>query len=102
MSDYNDQIFPAVGRQRLDEGDAVSTGESVGSFYVLDQAMTETRPSRRPRGGAPPARRRPTTADRSRSAAARVTAIGLLGLLVAFACSRGIVRGGPPYVRADC
>jgi hypothetical protein len=46
MSAYNDQIFAlwvfALWAQgRLDEGDAVSTGDKWNVFYVLDQAMTE-------------------------------------------------------------
>ncbi len=41
MSDYNDQIFQLWAQGRLDEGDAVSTGEKWDVFYVLDQAMTE-------------------------------------------------------------
>ncbi|SFL60101.1 methyl-accepting chemotaxis protein, partial [Geodermatophilus ruber] len=40
MSDYNDQIFTLWSQDRLDEGDAVSTGEKWDVFYVLDQAMT--------------------------------------------------------------
>jgi hypothetical protein len=41
MSDYNDQIFQLWAAGRLDEGDAMSTGEKWDVFYVLDQAMTE-------------------------------------------------------------
>ena len=41
MSDYNDQIFALWAQGRLDEGDAMSTGEKWDVFYVLDQAMTE-------------------------------------------------------------
>jgi len=41
MSDYNDQIFALWSQGRLDEGDAMSTGEKWDVFYVLDQAMTE-------------------------------------------------------------
>ena len=41
MSDYNDQIFELWAAGRLDEGDAMSTGEKWDVFYVLDQAMTE-------------------------------------------------------------
>jgi methyl-accepting chemotaxis protein len=41
MSDYNDQIFSLWAQGRLDEGDALSTGEKWDVFYVLDQAMTE-------------------------------------------------------------
>src|SRR5688572_31119607 len=41
MSDYNDQIFVLWAEGRLDEGDAMSTGEKWDVFYVLDQAMTE-------------------------------------------------------------
>jgi hypothetical protein len=41
MSAFNDQIFALWQQGRLDEGDAVSTGEKWDVFYVLDQAMTE-------------------------------------------------------------
>ena len=41
MSDFNDQIFELWAAGRLDEGDAMSTGEKWDVFYVLDQAMTE-------------------------------------------------------------
>jgi methyl-accepting chemotaxis protein len=41
MSDYNEQIFTLWAQGRLDEGDAMSTGEKWDVFYVLDQAMTE-------------------------------------------------------------
>ena len=93
MSDYNDQIFELWAQGRLDEGDAVSTGEKWDVFYVLDQAMTELVTSVDAR--AVEAR---TAAEDAESfadlIAGLVTAIGLvLGLLVAFLVSRGIVRG---------
>jgi methyl-accepting chemotaxis protein len=40
MSGYNDQIFALWAQGRLDEGDALSTGDKWDVFYVLDQAMT--------------------------------------------------------------
>ena len=93
MSDYNDQIFQLWAQGRLDEGDAVSTGEKWDVFYVLDQAMTELVASVDAR--AEEARAAAEDAESFTDlVAALVTAAGLvLGLLVAFLVSRGIVRG---------
>jgi methyl-accepting chemotaxis protein len=93
MSDYNDQIFELWAQGRLDEGDAVSTGEKWDTFYVLDQAMTGLVTSVDAR--AVEAQKAAEDAEAFTSLVAGiVTAIALvLGLLVAFVVSRGIVRG---------
>ncbi len=93
MSKYNDQIFQLWAAGRLDEGDAVSTGDKWDVFYVLDKAMTELGKSVDAR--ALSARQQAEDADSltgQMTAAVTVIAI-LLGLLVAFVVSRGIVRG---------
>ena len=93
MSDYNDQIFQLWAAGRLDEGDAMSTGEKWDVFYVLDQAMTELVKSVDAR--AVSAKQQAEDADAfTQTIAGVVTALAvLLGLLVAFVVSRGIVRG---------
>jgi methyl-accepting chemotaxis protein len=93
MSDYNDQIFQLWAAGRLDEGDAMSTGEKWDVFYVLDQAMTELVKSVDARATA--AKQEAEDADSfTQTIAGGVTALAvLLGLLVAFVVSRGIVRG---------
>jgi methyl-accepting chemotaxis protein len=93
MSDYNDQIFQLWAEGRLDEGDAMSTGEKWDVFYVLDQAMTELVKSVDARATA--AKQEAEDADSfTQTIAGGVTALAvLLGLLVAFVVSRGIVRG---------
>src|SRR3954469_16557285 len=93
MSDYNDQIFQLWAQGKLDEGDAVSTGDKWNVFYTLDKAMTQLVKSVDAR--ATSARTAAEDADTfTRDVAAVVTVIAvLLGLLVAFAVSRGIVRG---------
>jgi methyl-accepting chemotaxis protein len=93
MSDYNDQIFQLWAQGRLDEGDAVSTGEKWDVFYVLDQAMTELVKSVDAR--ATNSRQEAEAADSFTAVVAGVvtTIAVLLGLLVAFVVSRGIVRG---------
>ncbi|UOY00624.1 methyl-accepting chemotaxis protein [Blastococcus sp. PRF04-17] len=93
MSAYNDQIFALWEQGRLDEGDAVSTGEKWDVFYVLDQAMTELVAS--VDGRAAQLRQEARDADSStRDIAVLVTVLAALGgLLVAFMVSRGIVRG---------
>jgi len=93
MSKYNDQIFQLWAAGRLDEGDAVSTGDKWDVFYVLDQAMTALEKSVDAR--ALSARQQAEDADSltgQMTAAVTVIAI-LLGLVVAFVVSRGIVRG---------
>ena len=93
MSDYNDQIFQLWAQGRLDEGDAVSTGDKWDVFYVLDQAMTELVKSVDTR--ATTARQEAADADSfTEKVAGAVTLFAiLLGLLVAWVVSRGIVRG---------
>jgi methyl-accepting chemotaxis protein len=93
MSDYNDQIFQLWAAGRLDEGDAMSTGEKWDVFYVLDQAMTELVKSVDAR--ATTARQEAQDADSfTELVAGVVTLIAvLLGLLVAFVVSRSIVSG---------
>jgi methyl-accepting chemotaxis protein len=93
MSDYNDQIFRLWAQGRLDEGDAVSTGEKWDVFYVLDQAMTELVKSVDAR--ATSAQQEAEAADSFTAVVAGVvtTIAVLLGLLVALVVSRGIVRG---------
>ena len=103
-----------MGRRRLDEGDAVSTGEKWDVFYVLDQAMTEL--ARRSTRGRP---RRCRPADDAESLTSLVSVIVtalvlVLGLLVAFvvvprASSAGSARcaaassGWPPATcRSGC
>ena len=57
-----------MGAGRLDEGDAVSTGDKWDVFYVLDQAMTELVKSVDARAtSARQAGRRPRTRSPSRS-----------------------------------
>ncbi|MGY1602055.1 methyl-accepting chemotaxis protein [Geodermatophilus sp. SYSU D00815] len=93
MSAYNDQIFALWGQGRLDEGDAVSTGEKWDVFYVLDQAMTELVAS----VDARVVEARADAADAEETAgliATVVTAVAvLLGLVVAFTVSRRIAAG---------
>jgi methyl-accepting chemotaxis protein len=93
MSAYNDQIFQLWAQGRLDEGDAVSTGEKWDVFYVLDQAMTELVTSVDARAAS--LREQAQEADDFTGLiAAVVTGIALVvGLLVALVVSRGIVRG---------
>src|SRR3954468_17000069 len=93
MSDYNDQIFQLWAQGDLDQGDAVSTGDKWNVFYTLDQAMTELVKSVDAR--ATSARAAAEDADAfTRDIAATVTTVAvLLGLLVAYVVSRGIVRG---------
>jgi methyl-accepting chemotaxis protein len=93
MSKYNDQIFQLWAAGRLDEGDAVSTGDKWDVFYVLDQAMTELGKSVDAR--AVSARQQAEDADSfTGQITTVVTVISiLLGLLVAFVVSRRIVRG---------
>jgi methyl-accepting chemotaxis protein len=92
MSDYNDQIFQLWAAGRLDEGDAMSTGEKWDVFYVLDQAMTELVKSVDAR--AVSAQQQAEDADAfTQTVAGIVTALAvLLGLLVDCVVSRGIVR----------
>ncbi|TFV67365.1 methyl-accepting chemotaxis protein [Blastococcus sp. CT_GayMR20] len=93
MSDYNDQIFALWRQGLLDEGDAVSTGEKWDVFYVLDQAMTELEGSVDARAATLREEARDADAFTGR-VAALVTGIAVvIGLLAAFAVSRGIVRG---------
>ena len=93
MSDYNDQIFQLWAQGQLDEGDAVSTGDKWNVFYTLDKAMTQLVKSVDAR--ATSARTAAADADSfTQRVAGVVTVIAvLLGLLVAFVVSRGIVRG---------
>ena len=93
MSDFNDQIFELWAAGKLDEGDAMSTGEKWDVFYVLDQAMTELVTSVDARAAA--LREQAKDADETTAlVAGLVTALGLaLGLVVALVVSRGIVRG---------
>ncbi len=93
MSDFNDQIFELWAAGRLDEGDAMSTGEKWDVFYVLDQAMTELVTSVDARAADLRARAKDAD-DTTALVAGLVTAFGLaLGLVVALVVSRGIVRG---------
>jgi methyl-accepting chemotaxis protein len=93
MSAFNDQIFELWQQGRLDEGDAVSTGEKWDVFYVLDQAMTELEKSVDARADALREEARDAD-DFTGQIAGLVTAIAVVvGLLAAFAVSRGIVRG---------
>jgi methyl-accepting chemotaxis protein len=93
MSDYNDQIFELWAQGRLDEGDAVSTGEKWDVFYVLDQAMTELVTSVDAR--AVSLREQAHDADDLTGLVAILVTLGTIGvgLLVALIVSRGIVRG---------
>ncbi|TFV71308.1 methyl-accepting chemotaxis protein [Blastococcus sp. CT_GayMR19] len=93
MSDFNDQIFALWAAGRLDEGDAMSTGEKWDVFYVLDQAMTELVTSVDARAAS--LRGQAQDADDTTALiAGLVTALSLaLGLAVALVVSRGIVRG---------
>jgi methyl-accepting chemotaxis protein len=93
MSGYNDQIFQLWAQGRLDEGDAVSSGDKWDVFYVLDQAMTELVKS-------VDARVAVTEKDvaGARSSTLRLSVIvsviaALLGGGLAWFVSRGIVRG---------
>jgi methyl-accepting chemotaxis protein len=93
MSDYNDQIFQLWAAGQLDEGDAVSTGEKWDVFYVLDQAMTELGKSVDGRASeAVAAAEDAETVTIVVSVLVAAFAL-VLGLLVAFVVSRGIVRG---------
>jgi methyl-accepting chemotaxis protein len=93
MSAYNDQIFELWAQGDLDGGDAVSTGEKWDVFYVLDEAMTELVLSVDARAAS--LREEAQEADHFTGlVAGSVTAIALVvGLLAAFAVSRGFVRG---------
>ncbi|MGY1748602.1 methyl-accepting chemotaxis protein [Modestobacter sp. SYSU DS0511] len=93
MSDFNDQIFALWAQDRLDEGDAVSTGDKWDVFYVLDQAMTDL-------VGSVDARVAETRAEaaEAESATARTTLLVAGGALalggaLAFVVSGGIARG---------
>jgi methyl-accepting chemotaxis protein len=93
MSEHNERIFSLWAQGRLDEGDAVSTGEKWDVFYLLDQVMTELGESVDAR-----AAQALDAADDAETLVSRVTAIVsgvalVLGLLVAFVVSRGIARG---------
>ncbi|TFV67867.1 UNVERIFIED_ORG: methyl-accepting chemotaxis protein [Bacillus sp. AZ43] len=93
MSDYNDQIFALWAQGRLDEGDALSTGEKWDVFYVLDQAMTELVES----VDARVARTEADVADAKRETLIVSVVVSLLAFLLggglALVVSRGIVRG---------
>ncbi|NYJ05343.1 methyl-accepting chemotaxis protein [Petropleomorpha daqingensis] len=93
MSAFNDQIFALWAQGRLDEGDAVSTGDKWDVFYVLDQAMTQLEKSVDARVAATRA-----DADHAKSVATVVSlsvtsAAVVLGLMVAFFVSRRIASG---------
>jgi methyl-accepting chemotaxis protein len=93
MSAYNEQIFALWAEGRLDEGDAVSTGEKWDVFYVLDQAMTELIASvdaRVERTEEAVSDARTQTLVLSLSV---FSAVFLLGAALAWFVSRGIVRG---------
>jgi methyl-accepting chemotaxis protein len=93
MSDYNDQIFALWEQGRLDEGDALSSGEKWDVFYVLDQAMTslvESVDAHAARAEAEVAAAKSST----RTVSLLVSALAfLLGGGLAYLVSRGIVRG---------
>ncbi|RBY92730.1 methyl-accepting chemotaxis protein [Blastococcus sp. TF02A-30] len=93
MSDYNDQIFALWQQDRLDEGDALSTGEKWDVFYVLDQAMVELVES----VDARVAQTEEAVVDartETITLAVLVSVIAaMLGAGLAFVVSRGIVRG---------
>jgi methyl-accepting chemotaxis protein len=93
MSAFNDQIFALWAQGRLEEGDAVSTGDKWDVFYVLDQAMTQLVTS-------VDARVATTRADAAHArtvaeviSIAVTSAAVVLGLLVAFFVSRRIASG---------
>jgi methyl-accepting chemotaxis protein len=93
MSDYNDQIFALWQQGRLDEGDAVSTGDKWDVFYVLDQAMTSLVDSvdRTVTGARADAR---AAGERTTGIAAVTTLVTVLaGLGLAVLVSRGLSRG---------
>ncbi|MBY3555960.1 methyl-accepting chemotaxis protein, partial [Modestobacter lapidis] len=93
MSDYNDQIFTLWAQGRLDEGDALSTGDKWDVFYVLDQAMTELVDSVDARVDSTRAEARQAAADTVRDMVV-VAAIALvLGVALATVISGRIVRG---------
>src|SRR3954454_23259499 len=93
MSKYNDQIFQLWGQGRLDEGDAVSTGDKWDVFYVLDEAMTELVKSVNARAAALSQEARDADSFTGLIAAI-VTGVALVvGLLVALFVSRHIIRG---------
>jgi methyl-accepting chemotaxis protein len=93
MSAYNDQIFTLWAQGRLDEGDALSTGEKWDVFYVLDQAMTELVAS----VDAHVARTEAEVADAKTETMILSVVVSLIAFLLggalAFVVSRGIVRG---------
>ncbi len=93
MSGYNDQIFQLWAQGRLDEGDAVSTGDKWDVFYKLDQAMTDLVASVDARA-ASVRKEADSAASFTSVVTGTVAGIGVLvGLLVAFVVSQGIVRG---------
>ncbi|MBB3086170.1 methyl-accepting chemotaxis protein [Geodermatophilus sabuli] len=93
MSDYNDQIFALWAQGRLDEGDALSTGDKWDVFYVLDQAMTELVDSVDARVA--------RTAEDAAAAETETVVVSVLVAVLAFllggglalVVSRGVVRG---------
>ncbi|MGY1824708.1 methyl-accepting chemotaxis protein [Geodermatophilus sp. SYSU D00079] len=93
MSDYNDQIFGLWAQGRLDEGDALSTGDKWDVFYVLDQAMTDLVDSvdRLVAGARADAR---DAGERTVTIAALTALLTVLaGLGLATVVSRGLARG---------
>src|SRR3954454_6383400 len=83
MSDYNDQIFQLWAQGRLDEGDAVSTGDKWDVFYKLDQAMTVLMKSVDARATSARAQAEDADSFTQRVAGVVTTIAVLLGLLVA-------------------
>ncbi len=93
MSTYNEQIFALWAQGRLDEGDALSSGDKWDVFYVLDQAMTELVDAVDTRV----AQTEADVADAKRETVVLAVLVSLgafvLGGGLAFVVSRGIVRG---------
>jgi len=93
MSDFNDQIFQLWAQGRLNQGDALSTGDKWDVFYVLDQAMTQLVKS----VDARVARTEQQVQDarsQTRTVSLLVSVLAaLLGGGLAWFVSRGIVRG---------
>ncbi|WP_308113169.1 HAMP domain-containing methyl-accepting chemotaxis protein [Blastococcus sp. MG754427] len=93
MSDYNEQIFQLWAQGRLDEGDALSTGEKWDVFYVLDQAMVELVESVDTRVAVTEAAVADARSETRLVSVLVALAAALLGAGLAFLVSRGIVRG---------
>ncbi|MGK5115741.1 methyl-accepting chemotaxis protein [Geodermatophilus sp. CPCC 205506] len=93
MSDYNDQIFALWQQGRLDEGDALSTGDKWDVFYVLDQAMSDLAASVDGVVAGARAEAEDAAAQTSLVAGSTAVVVTLLGLLLAWVVSGQITRG---------